>query len=180
MGEVHRLVPSETVFGLQAAGRLMNKIFAPWVQDLSLLAESVEAVRPPGAQRKVSSLVRNLGFNGFSSRKIPARDHHMFANLFGRSGMFPRSPNLRQAAHHIGSEAPFSSRRSVQNQIAVSGVERDEPVVNYRFDRLQPSTLVRSFPEPAVGQRNARIGGHAAFIRHQLTSVLLKRLQVVV
>ena len=49
MGEVHRLVPSETVFGLQAAGRLMNKIFAPWVQDLSLLAESVEAVRPPGA-----------------------------------------------------------------------------------------------------------------------------------
>ena len=30
MGEVHRLVPSETVFGLQAAGRLMNKIFAPW------------------------------------------------------------------------------------------------------------------------------------------------------
>jgi uncharacterized protein (TIGR00369 family) len=49
MGEVHRLVPSETVFGLQAAGRLMNKIFAPWVQDLSLLVESVEAVRPPGA-----------------------------------------------------------------------------------------------------------------------------------
>jgi uncharacterized protein (TIGR00369 family) len=49
MGEVHRLIPSETVFGLQAAGRLMNKIFAPWVQDLALLVESVEAVRPPGA-----------------------------------------------------------------------------------------------------------------------------------
>jgi hypothetical protein len=49
MGEVHRLVPSETVFGLQAAGRLLNKIFAPWVQDLALLVEGVEAVRPPGA-----------------------------------------------------------------------------------------------------------------------------------
>ena len=49
MGEVHRLIPSETVFGLQAAGRLMNKIFASWVQDLALLVESVEAVRPPGA-----------------------------------------------------------------------------------------------------------------------------------
>jgi uncharacterized protein (TIGR00369 family) len=49
MGEVHRLIPSETVFGLQAAGRLMSKIFAPWVQDLALLVESVEAVRPPGA-----------------------------------------------------------------------------------------------------------------------------------
>ena len=49
MGEVHRLVPSETVFGLQAAGRVLNKIFAPWVQDLALLVEGVEAVRPPGA-----------------------------------------------------------------------------------------------------------------------------------
>jgi len=49
MGEVHRPVPSETVFGLQAAGRLLNKIFAPWVQDLALLVEGVEAVRPPGA-----------------------------------------------------------------------------------------------------------------------------------
>jgi len=50
MGEVHRLQsPQASAFGLQAAGRLMNEVFAPWVQDLSLLVESVEAVRPPGA-----------------------------------------------------------------------------------------------------------------------------------
>ncbi len=36
-------------FGLQAAGRLMTEVFAPWVQDLALLVESVEAARPPGA-----------------------------------------------------------------------------------------------------------------------------------
>ncbi len=49
MGEVHRLVSPEPAFGLQAAGRLMLKVFAPWIQDLALLVESVEAVRPPGA-----------------------------------------------------------------------------------------------------------------------------------
>ena len=49
MGEVHQLVNSEPSFGLQAAGRLLTKIFAPWVQDLALLVESVEPVRPPGA-----------------------------------------------------------------------------------------------------------------------------------
>jgi len=49
MGEVHQLVTSEGSFGLQAAGRLMTKIFAPWIQDLALLVESVEPVRPPGA-----------------------------------------------------------------------------------------------------------------------------------
>jgi uncharacterized protein (TIGR00369 family) len=47
--EVHRLEIAESMFGLQAAGRLMTEVFAPWVQDLALLVESVEAVRPPGA-----------------------------------------------------------------------------------------------------------------------------------
>ncbi len=49
MGEVHQLVTSEGAFGLQAAGRLVTKIFAPWIQDLALLVESVEPIRPPGA-----------------------------------------------------------------------------------------------------------------------------------
>ena len=49
MGEVHRLVTPAVSFGLQAAGRLLTEIFPPWVQDLALLVESVEAARPPGA-----------------------------------------------------------------------------------------------------------------------------------
>src|SRR6266851_1827108 len=49
MGEVHRLLAPEPAFGLLAAGRLMIKIFPPWVQDLALLVGSVEVVRPPGA-----------------------------------------------------------------------------------------------------------------------------------
>jgi uncharacterized protein (TIGR00369 family) len=49
MGEVHRLLTPQPAFGLQAAGRLMMEVFAPWVQDLALLVESVEAARPPGA-----------------------------------------------------------------------------------------------------------------------------------
>jgi len=44
-----RLETIESVFGIQAAGRLMTEIFAPWVQDLGLLVESVEAGRPAGA-----------------------------------------------------------------------------------------------------------------------------------
>ena len=49
MGEVHRLQSAQPAFGLQAAGRLMLEVFAPWVQDLALLVESVESVRPTGA-----------------------------------------------------------------------------------------------------------------------------------
>jgi uncharacterized protein (TIGR00369 family) len=48
MGEVHQLAANEA-FSLQAAGRLVSTIFAPWVQDLALLVESVEVVRPAGA-----------------------------------------------------------------------------------------------------------------------------------
>jgi len=49
MGEVHRLLKPQASFDLQAAGRLMTEVFPPWVQDLALLVESVEAVRPPSA-----------------------------------------------------------------------------------------------------------------------------------
>lgn len=49
MLEARRLAAVEAVFGLQAAGRLLTEIFAPWVQDLGLLVEHVEAGRPPGA-----------------------------------------------------------------------------------------------------------------------------------
>jgi uncharacterized protein (TIGR00369 family) len=49
MLEARRLEVVESLFGLQAAGRLLAEAFAPWVQDLGLLVESVEAGRPPGA-----------------------------------------------------------------------------------------------------------------------------------
>ena len=46
MGEVHRLPAPQLSFSLQTAGRLMTKIFPQWVQDLALLVESVETMRP--------------------------------------------------------------------------------------------------------------------------------------
>jgi len=49
MAEPRRLEAVEASFGLQAAGRLMTEVFSPWVQDLGLLVETVEATRPPGA-----------------------------------------------------------------------------------------------------------------------------------
>ncbi len=49
MGEVHRLPAPQVAFSLQTAGRLMTEVFPQWVQDLALLVESVETIRPPGA-----------------------------------------------------------------------------------------------------------------------------------
>ena len=46
---LRRLATGEPVFGLQAAGRLMTEVLAPWVQDLGLLIEGLEASRPVGA-----------------------------------------------------------------------------------------------------------------------------------
>jgi uncharacterized protein (TIGR00369 family) len=49
MGQVHRLPTPRMSFSPQTAGRLMTEIFPQWVQDLALLVESIETVRPPGA-----------------------------------------------------------------------------------------------------------------------------------
>lgn len=45
-----KLLRSERTFGLDAAGRLLLEALPPWVQDLGLLVESVEANPPHGAE----------------------------------------------------------------------------------------------------------------------------------
>jgi uncharacterized protein (TIGR00369 family) len=46
---VRRIETAETIFGLNAASRLISEAMAPWVQDLGLLVVSVETTRPAGA-----------------------------------------------------------------------------------------------------------------------------------
>ncbi len=38
--------PIHSIFGLRAASRLMLDVIPPWTQELGLLIESIEAVRP--------------------------------------------------------------------------------------------------------------------------------------
>src|SRR5262249_39648405 len=49
MLEARRLGMVEPVFRVRAAGRLVAEGMGPWVQDLGVLVEAVEAGRPPGA-----------------------------------------------------------------------------------------------------------------------------------
>jgi uncharacterized protein (TIGR00369 family) len=51
MAVLRQVEPVESIFGLQAAGLLMTEIVPPWVQDLGLLVETVETMRPRGAQQ---------------------------------------------------------------------------------------------------------------------------------
>ena len=47
--EARRLEPVDGVFGIQAAIRLLAEALPPWMQELGLLVEAVEAGRPAGA-----------------------------------------------------------------------------------------------------------------------------------
>lgn len=47
--EMRRLEAVEDYFGIQAAGRLLTEVIAPWVQDLGVLVEAIEFGRPAGA-----------------------------------------------------------------------------------------------------------------------------------
>lgn len=46
MAAIHKLIGLEPVFGLEAAERMLLRAFPSWVQDLAMLIETVEAVRP--------------------------------------------------------------------------------------------------------------------------------------
>jgi len=62
--EARRLEPVESVFGIQAASRLLVESMAPWVQELGLLVEAIEAGRPAGAPPDW-----HAGGRGFKSRR---------------------------------------------------------------------------------------------------------------
>lgn len=47
--QARRLEAVQGVFGIEAAGRLLTELLPPWMQELGLLVESVEAGRPHGA-----------------------------------------------------------------------------------------------------------------------------------
>ncbi|MBM3530068.1 MAG: PaaI family thioesterase [Alphaproteobacteria bacterium] len=47
--EARRLESVDSVFGIDAAGRLLTEVMAPWMQDLGLLIEAIESGRPAGA-----------------------------------------------------------------------------------------------------------------------------------
>ena len=47
--DARRLKAVEKVFGIDAAAVLLTDLLPPWMLDLSLLVEAVEAGRPPGA-----------------------------------------------------------------------------------------------------------------------------------
>lgn len=49
MALLRRVESVQSVFGIEAAGRLLTEIVAPWVQELGLLVECIESGRPKGA-----------------------------------------------------------------------------------------------------------------------------------
>ena len=68
--------------------------------------------------------------NGLTRRQIARRDHDMLAELRHVPRMLPCLTNLFQAAHNVWREPPFSVRGSIQNQVAVSAIQRLEPLVD--------------------------------------------------
>ena len=47
--EARRLEAVDSIFGIEAAGRLLVDALPPWMQGLGLIVEAIEAGRPAGA-----------------------------------------------------------------------------------------------------------------------------------
>src|SRR5216683_1218183 len=88
------------------------------------------------------------GMNGLTRRQIARRDHDMLAELRHGPRMLPCLTNLFQAAHNVWREPSFSVRGSIQNQVAVSTIQRLEPLVYDSLHWLERSIGVLLLPEP--------------------------------
>jgi hypothetical protein len=93
-------------------------------------------------------------------------------------GMLPSLPNLFQPAHNIGGQASLAIRGSIQNQIAVSTIQRLKPLVHQSRHCLEMSVDVLLFPEPPVRKCHTRQSRYVAALWDLLSGILLKRLHV--
>src|SRR6266403_1976271 len=92
--------------------------------------------------------------------------------------MLPRLADLFQAAHNVWRKASFTGRGSIQNQVAVSAIQRLKPLLHHGRHRLEMSIRVSLFPEPTVRKGYTRKGRHVAVFRDLLSGILLKRLHI--
>jgi len=109
--EARRLAAVDEVFGIQAAGRLLADLVAPWVQELGLIVEAIESGRPAGApQDWQPGAVLRLPFSARVCRDgglicpqalmAAADTAMMFACAAAWSGYRPMSP-VDQTTHFL-------------------------------------------------------------------------------
>src|SRR6266478_4709706 len=92
--------------------------------------------------------------------------------------MLPRLADLFQAAHNVGRKASFTRRGSIQNQVAVSSIQRVKPLVHNGRHGLEMSIRVSLFPEPTMREGHTRKGRHVTVHRDLLSGILLKRFHI--
>src|SRR6266481_3260815 len=92
--------------------------------------------------------------------------------------MLPRLADLFQAAHNVGRKASFTGRGSIQNQVAVSSIQRVKPLFHNGRHGLEMSIRVSLFPEPTIREGHTRKGRHVTVHRDLLSGILLKRLHI--
>src|SRR5579859_2848669 len=116
--------------------------------------------------------------NGLARRQVPRRDHNVLAEFWHGAGMLPRLADLFEAAYNVRREASFTGRGSIQNQVAMSAIQRLKPLFHDGRYRLEVSSRVLLFPEPTIRQGDTRKGRHVAVFRDLLSGILLKRLHI--
>ena len=127
---------------------------------------------------RTHSIGVRTGMNWLAPGQISRRDHDVPAKLCHGSRMRPCPPNLLQAAHKIRREPPFAVRWSIENEVAVSEIQRTKPLVNNSLYRLERSIGVSSLPEPSFGKGRTRECRHVATFWDLLPGILLKSLHI--
>src|SRR5260370_16468588 len=92
--------------------------------------------------------------------------------------MLPRLADRFQPAHSVGRKASFTGRGSIQNQVAVSSIQRVKPLVHNGRHGLEMSIRVSLFPEPTIREGHPRKARPVTVHRALLSAFLLKRLHI--
>ncbi len=85
--------------------------------------------------------------NGLARRQVPRCDHNVLAEFCHGAGMLPRVADLFQPVQDVRGKASFTIRGSIENQVAVSAIQRLKPLVHHSCHVLEMSSRVYEIRE---------------------------------
>ncbi len=94
------------------------------------------------------------------------------------TGVGPGFTDFGKAGDDVGGKFAFAVRGGVENEVAVCLVLGDKPLIDDGFERFERAIFVAGFPEPAIGEGDAGLGGDGAIGWEVLACVLFERFDI--
>lgn len=102
---------------------------------------------------------RNAGMDRATRGEVLGCDDVAVTNLGSGAGVLPGFSDFTESSDDVRGELAFAVGGSVEKEVAVGFVLRDQPFIDDRYKGFEGAVFVAGFPEPTFSEGDTGLGG---------------------